>query len=75
MSDRKKMGKAKEVVVVAGALAFVWLTIELAFKPFLSQTRGSIDKSDPTLDPDDVPDAAAAPPPSETDAEDADKDD
>nr|pir outer envelope membrane 14K protein, chloroplast - garden pea [Pisum sativum] len=40
------MGKAKEAVVVAGALAFVWLAIELAFKPFLSQTRDSIDKSD-----------------------------
>jgi hypothetical protein len=54
------MGKAKEAVVVAGALAFVWLAIELAFKPFLSQTRDSIDKSDPTREPDDVP-AAAAP--------------
>ncbi|CAL5193635.1 unnamed protein product [Lathyrus oleraceus] len=71
MSDRKKMGKAKEAVVVAGALAFVWLAIELAFKPFLSQTRDSIDKSDPTRDPDDAP----PPPPPETDAGDADKDD
>jgi len=62
------MGKAKEAVVVAGALAFVWLAIELAFKPFLSQTRDSIDKSDPTRDPDDVPAAAVAP---ETDAGDA----
>lgn len=68
------MGKAKEAVVVAGALAFVWLAIELAFKPFLSQTRDSIDKSDPTRDSDDVP-AAVAPPPPETDAADADKDD
>nr|AAA63414.1 outer envelope membrane protein [Pisum sativum] len=65
------MGKAKEAVVVAGALAFVWLAIELAFKPFLSQTRDSIDKSDPTRDPDDAP----PPPPPETDAGDADKDD
>ncbi|GAU23346.1 hypothetical protein TSUD_333930 [Trifolium subterraneum] len=57
------MGKAKEAIVVAGALAFVWLTIELAFKPFLSQTRDSIDKSDPTRDPDDdALDTAAAPP-------------
>ncbi|CAK8543450.1 unnamed protein product [Lathyrus sativus] len=70
------MGKAKEVVVVAGALAFVWLAIELAFKPFLSQTRDSIDKSDPTRDPDDAPapDAAAAPPP-ETVSGDATQDD
>jgi len=64
------MGKAKEAVVVAGALAFVWLAIELAFKPFLSQTRDSIDKSDPTRDPDDIPAAAAAVAP-DTDAGDA----
>ncbi|KEH23739.1 hypothetical protein MtrunA17_Chr7g0259701 [Medicago truncatula] len=65
------MGKAKEAVVVAGALAFVWLAIELAFKPFLSQTRDSIDKSDPTRDPDDVPASAAAAVAPETDAGDA----
>ncbi|CAJ2633155.1 hypothetical protein L195_g047561 [Trifolium pratense] len=67
------MGKAKEAIVVAGALAFVWLTIELAFKPFLSQTRDSIDKSDPTRDPDDdaLAAAAAAAPPPATDAGDA----
>jgi 26S proteasome regulatory subunit T2 len=59
---QKQMGKAKEAIVVAGALAFVWLTIELALKPFLSQTRDSIDKSDPTRDPDDdALDTAAAP--------------
>ena len=54
------MGKAKEAIVVTGALAFIWFAIELAFKPFLSQTRDSIDKSDPTRDPDDVPAAADA---------------
>ncbi|KAJ1433052.1 outer envelope membrane protein 7 [Sesbania bispinosa] len=48
------MGKAKEAVVVVGALAFAWLAIELALKPFLSKTRASIDKSDPANDPDDV---------------------
>ncbi|XP_014495458.1 outer envelope membrane protein 7 [Vigna radiata var. radiata] len=51
------MGKAKEAVVVAGALAFAWLAIELALKPFLSKARASVDKSDPARDPDDVPDA------------------
>ncbi|KAK7336738.1 hypothetical protein VNO77_17284 [Canavalia gladiata] len=51
------MGKAKEAVVVAGALAFVWLAIEIAFKPFLNKTRASIDESDPTRDPDDSPDS------------------
>ncbi|XP_004493657.1 outer envelope membrane protein 7-like [Cicer arietinum] len=55
------MGKAKEAVVVVGALACVWLAIELAFKPFLTHTRDSIDKSDPTRDPDDATDSAAPP--------------
>ena len=49
------MVKGKEAVVVVGALALAWLAIELALKPFLSKTRASIDKSDPTRDPDDVP--------------------
>lgn len=44
---------AKEAVVVAGALAFAWLAIELALKPFLTKARASIDKSDPARDPDD----------------------
>jgi len=47
------MGKAKEAAVVAGALAFAWLAIELALKPFLTKARASIDKSDPARDPDD----------------------
>ncbi|XP_028208464.1 probable 26S proteasome subunit rpt4 [Glycine soja] len=47
------MGKAKEAAVVAGALAFTWLLIELAFKPFLTKARASIDNSDPSRDPDD----------------------
>ncbi|XP_027352485.1 outer envelope membrane protein 7 [Abrus precatorius] len=64
------MGKAKEAVVVVGALAFVWLAIEIAFKPFLNKTRASIDKSDPNRDPDDVPDAAESKP-TDDDAGDA----
>ena len=66
------MGKAKEAAVVAGALAFAWLAIELALKPFLTKARASIDKSDPARDPDDdalpktttddVPDAADSKP-------------
>ncbi|KHN19881.1 hypothetical protein glysoja_033513 [Glycine soja] len=47
------MGKAKEAAVVAGALAFAWLAIELALKPFLAKARASIDNSDPSRDPDD----------------------
>ena len=67
-----KMGKAKEAAVVAGALAFAWLAIELALKPFLAKARASIDNSDPPRDPDDdalpktttddVPDAADSKP-------------
>ncbi|KAJ8643610.1 hypothetical protein MRB53_005358 [Persea americana] len=43
----------KSALVVAGAIAFGWLTIELAFKPFLDRVRGAMDKSDPARDPDD----------------------
>ncbi|KAE9590440.1 hypothetical protein Lalb_Chr20g0107771 [Lupinus albus] len=45
------MGKGKEAVIVVSALAFAWLAIELALKPFLHNTRSSID---PARDPDDV---------------------
>ncbi|KAL5079774.1 hypothetical protein RYX36_008195, partial [Vicia faba] len=55
-------------------LSFVWIAIKLAFKPFLSQTRDSIDKSNLIQNSDDVPDAATASP-SKTDVGDADKDD
>ncbi|GMY16648.1 outer envelope membrane protein 7 [Fagus crenata] len=51
------MGKStatKQAMVVFGALAFGWLAIELAFKPFLDKARSAMDKSDPTRDPDDV---------------------
>ncbi|KAL2320934.1 hypothetical protein Fmac_029903 [Flemingia macrophylla] len=54
------MGKAKEAVVVAGALALVWVAIELALKPFLGKARDSIDKSDPARDPDDQDDDVPA---------------
>ncbi|CAH8388228.1 unnamed protein product [Eruca vesicaria subsp. sativa] len=51
------MGKAsgaKQATVVVAALAFGWLAIEIAFKPFLEKLRSSIDKSDPAKDPDDT---------------------
>ena len=51
------MGKStatKQAMVVFGALAFGWLAIELAFKPFLDKARSAMDKSDPNRDPDDV---------------------
>ncbi|KAM7469750.1 hypothetical protein LguiA_007933 [Lonicera macranthoides] len=52
------MGKTnsslKTSAIVLGALAFGWLTIELAFKPWLDKARSAISKSDPTQDPDDI---------------------
>ncbi|KAI3678940.1 hypothetical protein L6452_38244 [Arctium lappa] len=55
----------KSVVVVVGALAFGWAAIELAFKPWLDKARASMDKSDPTRDPDDVDIDAGAKKPSD----------
>ncbi|ESQ45260.1 hypothetical protein EUTSA_v10010886mg [Eutrema salsugineum] len=57
------MGKAsgaKQAAVVVAALAFGWLAIEIAFKPFLDKFRSSIDNSDPSKDPDDADTDAAA---------------
>ncbi|XP_031375110.1 outer envelope membrane protein 7-like [Punica granatum] len=47
------MGKGKQAAVVLGALAFGWLAIEMAFKPFLDRARSAMDRSDPDRDPDD----------------------
>ncbi|KAL1199871.1 Outer envelope membrane protein 7 [Cardamine amara subsp. amara] len=57
------MGKTsgtKQATIVVAALACGWLAIEIAFKPFLEKFRSSIDKSDPTKDPDDVNAAAGS---------------
>ncbi|KAK4281149.1 hypothetical protein QN277_012674 [Acacia crassicarpa] len=66
---KKEGNGAKQALIVVGGLAFVWLAIEIALKPFLEQSRSAIDKSDPNRDPDDAvppphppPDAAAPPP-------------
>uniref|UniRef100_A0A3Q7H5T5 Outer envelope membrane protein 7 n=1 Tax=Solanum lycopersicum TaxID=4081 RepID=A0A3Q7H5T5_SOLLC len=48
-----KNNSLKSTAVVFGALAFGWLAIELAFKPWLDKARASMDKSDPSRDPDD----------------------
>ncbi|CAN0892587.1 Outer envelope membrane protein 7 [Linum grandiflorum] len=53
------MKPVKQAAVVLGALAFGWLAIEIAFKPFLDKARSSMAKSDPDHDPDD--DAADKP--------------
>ncbi|KAK9113859.1 hypothetical protein Syun_020656 [Stephania yunnanensis] len=49
----KNTNAMKSAVVVMGALAFGWLTIEMMFKPFLDRARDAMDKADPTRDPDD----------------------
>ncbi|XP_022771089.1 outer envelope membrane protein 7-like [Durio zibethinus] len=51
------MGKSttiKQAAVVFGALAFGWMAIEMALKPFLDKARAAMDKSDPDRDPDDI---------------------
>lgn len=48
-----KHNSLKSTAVVFGALAFGWLAIELAFKPWLDKARSAMDKSDPSRDPDD----------------------
>lgn len=53
MGKSTEAGPLKSVMVVFGALAFGWLAIELAFKPFLDKARSALDKSDPTRDPDE----------------------
>lgn len=50
----------KTTLVVLGGLALSWLTMETAFKPYLDRIRGSINRSDPTRDPDSDGDDAAA---------------
>ena len=57
------MGKStatKQAMMVFGALAFAWMTIELAFKPLLDKARAAMDKSDPDRDRDDFADDSAS---------------
>ncbi|KAK9281561.1 hypothetical protein L1049_004464 [Liquidambar formosana] len=54
MGRSAKAGPLKSAAVVFGALAFGWLAIELALKPFLDKARAAMNKSDPTRDPDEV---------------------
>lgn len=68
-----KLNPAKSAAVVFGALAFGWLTIELAFKPWLQKARAAMDKSDPALDPDDASDSADKSAHNQPHASDSDK--
>ncbi|XP_074319037.1 outer envelope membrane protein 7-like [Silene latifolia] len=54
MSKETRQGSLKQGAIVIAALAFGWLTIEIAFKPLLDKARAAMSKSDPTRDPDDV---------------------
>ncbi|KAL2944955.1 Outer envelope membrane protein 7 [Bienertia sinuspersici] len=48
-----KQGSLKEAAIVMSALAFGWLAIELAFKPWLDKARSTLNNSDPDHDPDE----------------------
>ncbi|KAI3985379.1 hypothetical protein MKX01_033693 [Papaver californicum] len=51
-SSSSTVNSLKSALIVFGALAFGWLTIEIAFKPYLDKAREAMDKSDPSHDPD-----------------------
>ncbi|KAF8388015.1 hypothetical protein HHK36_026681 [Tetracentron sinense] len=72
MGQTTKANSLKSAIVVFGALAFGWLTLEIAFKPFLDKARDAIDKSDPTRDPDDFDADTAPKSPSDEDFSDRD---
>ncbi|KAL5983390.1 hypothetical protein ACLOJK_017475 [Asimina triloba] len=61
MAGSKTTNTLKSALVVVGAIAFGWLSIELAFKPFLNRAREALDKADPARDTDDQDDAASKP--------------
>ncbi|KAG9456662.1 hypothetical protein H6P81_001170 [Aristolochia fimbriata] len=58
-AQRARTNSLKSAVVVFGALAFGWLTIEIAFKPFLDRAREAMNKADPSRDPDEDEDGDA----------------
>ncbi|CAO2833675.1 unnamed protein product [Amaranthus hypochondriacus] len=64
MKRARKEGSLKEAAIVLSAVAFGWLTIELALKPLLDKARAALDKSDPGRDPDDDDHAVSDGPPS-----------
>ena len=56
-----KTSSLKSTAVVVSALAFGWLAIEFAFKPWLEKARAALNKSDPSRDPDDADDQSSQP--------------
>ncbi|CAA3006183.1 outer envelope membrane protein 7-like [Olea europaea var. sylvestris] len=57
-----KSNSLKSAAIVLGGLAFGWLAIEMALKPWLDKARAAINNSDPTHDPDDDDAADKSPP-------------
>ena len=53
MTRETNQSSLKQAAIVMGALAAGWLTIEMAFKPWLDKARAAIAKSDPSHDADD----------------------
>ncbi|KAF6157326.1 hypothetical protein GIB67_004264 [Kingdonia uniflora] len=56
MGQSGKLNSMKSTIVVLGAMAFGWLTLEFAFKPYLDKGRAAIKKSDPSNDADESKD-------------------
>ncbi|POO02250.1 hypothetical protein TorRG33x02_020340 [Trema orientale] len=46
MDHRTKMNAMRSGVVVVGALAFGYLTLQLGFKPFLEKAQVNLDRSE-----------------------------
>ncbi|CAB4293499.1 unnamed protein product [Prunus armeniaca] len=47
MRERTKVNAMRSGVVVLGALAFGYLTLQLGFRPFLERTQLAVDESEP----------------------------
>ncbi|KAG2727424.1 hypothetical protein I3843_01G152500 [Carya illinoinensis] len=51
MKQTAKMNAIRSGIVVVGALAFGYLTLQLGFKPFLEKAQETLEKSDPPSPP------------------------
>ncbi|BFG15324.1 hypothetical protein Pyn_06433 [Prunus yedoensis var. nudiflora] len=47
MRERTKVNAMRSGVVVLGALAFGYLTLQLGFRPFLERAQLAVDESEP----------------------------
>ncbi|KAL9230012.1 hypothetical protein vseg_005413 [Gypsophila vaccaria] len=60
MRRESKEGSLKQGAIVMAALAFAWLTIEMAFKPWLNHARSALSNSDSDDDFDFTASASAS---------------